>query len=287
MDRANIRKYQMAQLRILEYFDAVCRENHLTYFLVFGTLLGAVRHGGFIPWDADIDVAMYREDYETIRNILTENAPSELFYEHYSTEKNHISPHAELRIVGTRVIFSNTSLTGCDPQNDGIYIDIFPIDKVADPDETERKQVKKIKKLRRLVYYKAAIDYDSGESKFKNIGKVVLSNVLKPFSLKYINIKTDQIMQIHNSETTNYVAILTDPLVYRKQLFPCSVFGKGKEIVFEGHMFMVPEEPEQFLSIRYGDYMKLPPEQDRWNYIEKAIESVDYGDTPFLDKLEV
>ena len=62
MDRAYIRKYQMAQLRILEYFDAVCRENRLTYFLVFGTLLGAVRHGGFIPWDADIDVAMYRED---------------------------------------------------------------------------------------------------------------------------------------------------------------------------------------------------------------------------------
>lgn len=287
MDRANIRKYQMAQLKILQYFDSVCRENHLTYFLVFGTLLGAVRHKGFIPWDADIDVAMYRDDYETIRNILIDKVPSELFYEHYSTEKNHISPHAELRIKGTRVIFANKSLTGCVPKNDGIYIDIFPIDRVSDPDRTEKEQVKKIKKLRRLVYYKAAIDYGAGASKLKSIGKVALSYFLKPFSYKRINCKTDQIMQIHNSEATEYVAILTDPLVFRKQLFPRSVFGRGKELEFEGHLFMVPEEPERFLSIRYGDYMKLPPEQDRWNYVEKSIESIDYGDTCILTDLKV
>ena len=286
MDRADIRRYQIAQLKLLEYFDHVCRENNLTYFLVFGTLLGAVRHKGFIPWDADIDVAMYRNDYETIRQYFHTSISDELFYEHYSTEKNHISPHAELRIKGTHVSFTRRSLVGYTPDNDGIYIDIFPIDNVENPDRTEKKQVKKIRHLRRLAYYKTAIENDSGRSMLKKYGKIVLSTVLRPFSFRSIQIRTDKIMQKDNAKTTEYVAIMTDPQVYRKQLFPLQVFGRGKEMEFEGHRFLVPEIPEQFLSIRYGDYMKLPPENGRWNYCEKVIAGVDYGDTAFLQGLK-
>lgn len=282
MDRASIRQYQMAQLKLLEYFDHVCRENNFAYFLVFGTLLGAVRHNGFIPWDADIDVAMYRRDYEGIRQYFKTSTPAELFYEHYSTEKNHISPHAELRIKGTHVVFTRQSLVGYAPANDGIYIDIFPIDNVADPERTEKEQVKRIKRLRRLVYYKTAIDHEREGSKLKRFGKTAVSAVLKPFSFRSINARIDRIMQKYNSEPTEYAAILTDPQVYRKQLFPLEVFGKGKEMEFEGSSFLVPENPEQFLTIRYGDYLKLPPENERWNYCENAIANVDYGDTSFL-----
>ena len=282
MDKLEIRKYQMAQLKLLDYFDNVCREMHLTYFLVFGTLLGAIRHKGFIPWDADIDVAMYRTDYEAFHSYFIKQPDPNLFYEHYENEKNHISPHAILRIKGTHVIFGNRSLRGIKGQNDGIYIDIFPIDNVEDPELTEVKQVKKITDLRRLVYLKTAIDYDHTNNHLKNIGKLSVSFALSPISYHFLNQKTDKIMNMYNNIPTDYVSMLTDPLVYRKQLYPRNVFGSGKEAEFEGHMYFVPNEPEQFLTIRYGDYMKLPPESERWKFIETVIESVDYGNTTFL-----
>lgn len=286
MNKQGIRKYQMSQLKLLDYFDCICREMQLKYFLVFGTLLGAIRHKGFIPWDADIDVAMYRTDYEALRSYFIKQPNPDLYYEHYENEKNHISPHAILKIKGTHVVFGNKSLRKIEQKNDGIYIDIFPIDNIKDPDLSEIEQVKKIIDLRRLVYLKTAIDYDHTNNRLKEFGKILVSLALSPISYYSLNAKTDKIMNMYNDTQTDYVGILTDPLVYRKQLYPRNVFGSGKEAEFEGHSFFVPSEPEQFLAIRYGDYMKLPPESERWRFIETVIESVDYGDTHFLHDIE-
>ncbi len=286
MDRSEARKFQMSQLMLLKYFDGVCRENQLTYFLAFGTLLGAVRHKGFIPWDVDIDVAMYRDDYEKVCKLLMAQPNPYLFFEHYSNEKIHISPHAILRIKGTHVIFSNYSLVKHVPENDGIYIDIFPIDNVENPDRTETDRVKKIAWLRRIVYHKTALISRQDHSLLHKLGKIIISVLLSPFTYKYLNARTDSIMQQDNSKSTENVGILTDPPVYRKQLYPRSVFGIGRQCEFEGCNFLIPEDAEKFLSIRYGDYEKLPPECERWNIIEKAIESVDYGHTDFLNGLE-
>ncbi len=285
MDRSEVRKYQMAQLFLLEYFDEICRKNSIKYFIVFGTLLGAVRHKGYIPWDADIDVAMYRDDYEKIRELLDQ--PDQfIYYEHYENEKNHISPHAVLRIKGTHVAFANYSLMNYKPQNDGIYIDIFPIDNIEDPNVTEVRQIRKIAILRRLVYYKTALSVKQERSLLKKIGKILFSALLYPFSYKYLNAKIDFLMQKDNKKKTEYVGILTETSGYRKLVFSRDVFGNGRECEFEGHKFRAPEDTDKFLSSVYNDYMKLPPENERWQFVDNTIESVDYGNTSFLDGLD-
>ena len=286
MNREEVRQYQMAQLRLLEYFDSVCTSMGLKYYLVFGTLLGAVRHKGFIPWDADIDVAMFREDYETLKKEFIKQPNDMLFYQHYESEKNHSSPHAVLKIKGTHVYFNKVNASNYKPLYDGIYIDLFPIDNVSEDVKLQNAQVNRIARIRRFVSYKLAPVY-SNTSAFGKFVKLFISFVLKLISFHALFQKADKVMQKYDSnKNTKHVAILTDPLVFKKQLFPRSVFGDGKFVDFEGKKFRVPVNAELFLSIRYGNYMELPPEKDRWKYLENAISKVDYGNTTFLDSLE-
>ena len=285
MERAEVRKYQMAQLEILKVFDKKCRELGCDYYLAFGTLLGAIRHSGFIPWDADVDVAMFRNDYEKIKGYFMSNPVPELFYEHYETEKCHLSPHAVLKIKGTHVYFNRQSSSKYKPQYDGIYIDIFPIDNVLPDESMQIKQTRTIASIRRIVSLKAAPVYDK-TSPIKKMGKQLVSLLLAPISFRCLYEKADRVMKKYNDLETEQVAILTDPHVFKKQLFPREVFGKPKTIDFENCSFMVPQDAERFLKIRYGDYMRLPTEEERWAYLDETLKDVDYGNTNFLRELK-
>ena len=95
-----VRKYQLAQLELMRLMHELCDKLNLTYYLIGGTLLGAVRHGGFIPWDPDIDIAMPREDYEKIREYFSQLDSDRYLYQHYSTEKNHLFPAKKIDHTG-------------------------------------------------------------------------------------------------------------------------------------------------------------------------------------------
>lgn len=285
MERTEVRKYQLAQLELLKLFDGKCRELGLDYYLVFGTLLGAVRHQGFIPWDADVDVAMFRKDYEAIRSYFVSHPMPELFYDHYETEKNHLSPHAVLKVKGTHVFFSRQISSKYKPQYDGVYIDIFPIDNVLPDEAKQLAQSHRVAKIRRLVTLKAAPVYGEQTSTIKRIGKRMVSTMLAPLSFRHLYTKADRIMKKYDGMETEQVAILTDPRVFKKQLFPRTVFGKPKTVCFENCSFMVPQNAEEFLAIRYGNYKELPPESERWRYVDEALKEVDYGNTEFYRNL--
>ena len=285
MERSAVRKYQLAQLEILKFFDQKCKELGLEYYLVFGTLLGAVRHGGFIPWDADIDIAMFRDHYEKMKKYFLMQPVPELFYQHYETERNHLSPHAVLKIKGTHVHFNRQSSSKYKPEYDGVYIDIFPIDNVLPDESKQLKQSGEIAKIRRLVTLKAAPVYAAHTSAFKRMGKRIISAALAPISFRYLYAKADRIMQKYDDIQTEQVAILTDPHVFKKQLFPREVFGKPRTISFENYSFMIPSDAEKFLQTRYGDYMKMPPENERWQYLDETLKEIDYGNTNFLQSI--
>ena len=286
MERTKVRKYQLAQLEILKYFDEKCAELNLDYYLVFGTLLGAIRHNGFIPWDADIDIAMFRRDYEALKDYFLSHSEPYLFYQHYETESCQLSPHAVLKVKGTHVYFKNSSSLRYKPKYDGIYIDIFPIDNVLSDEAKQMEQVYKIARLRRTVTLKAAPIYGKQTGIAKRIGKYFVSFILSPFSFKYLYSKADRIMQQYDSLETEKVAILTDPQVFKKQLFPREIFGKPRLVDFENCKFKIPQNAERFLEIRYGDFMRLPPEEERWKYLDNSIREIDYGDTAFYKQLK-
>lgn len=286
MDRKKIREYQLAQLSILEYFDNLCSKLTLDYYLVCGTLLGAIRHKGFIPWDADVDVAMYRNDYEKLKHYFIQNPNPTLFYQHYETEKHHMSPHAILRIKGTHVYFNTPNSSLYQYKHDGIYIDIFPIDVVPDDKRKQLKQINTISRLCRIITLKAAPTYGTNTSTIKKHIKTIVSKSLAPLSFKFLMKKIDEVMKKYNGCETNHVGILADPSLKDKLIFPKEVFSLPQYAVFEGKKFKTPNRAEEFLLLRYGDYMQLPPVDERWTYLYETIKDVDFGNTDFLKHLK-
>ena len=283
MNRNKAREYQLSQLWLLEEFDAITKKLGLQYYIVYGTLLGAIRNKQFIPWDADIAVAMHRDDYEKLRKYFFSQPIDYLFYDHYETEGFHTSPHAILRIKGTHVYFKGARSCKYASSCDGIYIDIFPIDSLINDEKKAQKQMKEFNIIERLIILKSALAYGEKTSPIKIILKKVISDFLWFISFKSLNQRLDNIMKRYHSEKTTNVIIMILPDI-KKNIFPRACFQEPKILDFEGKKFPAPTRPEEFLTIHYSDYMTCPHEKERWDYIDNFIEDVDFGNYPPLIK---
>ena len=119
------RKLQLIQVSIVEDIDRICRDNGLKYYIIGGTLLGAVRHKGFIPWDDDIDLVMYRDDYNKFISIIQSEYSEKYFLQNFYTDKHYTRYIAKVRLNGTHL---TESYLDNSKSHDGIYVDIFPLD---------------------------------------------------------------------------------------------------------------------------------------------------------------
>lgn len=276
-----IRKYQLAQLELIDVVNNLCSELNLTYYIIGGTLLGAVRHKGFIPWDPDIDIAMPRDDYEKLRQYFAENKSDRYFYQHYSTEKNHLFPHALLIIKGSHVKFKSRT-TSYLPAYDGIYLDIFPLDNAPESQKKQAAQMKRIKRIERIIELKAAYRYrDSGILKL--LAKSAVKVLLSPISFKYLNEHLDATMRKYNDPSAKTFVSMASHYSYWKQLMSKDIYGAPTKIEYEGMMLSAPEKTHEYLTRIFGDYMQLPPEEQRLAVLEK-IERIEYGTKSGVEK---
>ena len=275
MTSEEIRKYQLAQLELMKMVDELCSKLNLTYYMIGGTLLGAVRHGGFIPWDPDIDIAMPREDYEKMREYWANNPSDRYFYQHYSTERNHYSPHALIRIKNSHVELGTQEI-GFKPAYDGIYLDIFPLDNPPESKRLQEKQMKRIKRIRNIIYLKSGCVYKENNFIVRLI-KRTISVLLTPVSFRRQNMRLDMAMQEYNSSASEYLVSMASHYSYWKQLMPKTVYGTPKRINFEGLLLAAPAETENYLTRLYGDYMKLPSEEHRLAMLS-YIKRVEYSE---------
>ena len=271
-----VKKYQMAQIELLELTDKICSELNIHYYMIGGTLLGAIRHKGFIPWDADIDIAMRRDDYELFRNYWNENQSEKYVYQHYSTEKNHLSPHAILRIKDTHVVYKERRVDKFIPQYDGIYLDIFPLDDAPLEPKKQNVQMRNIKRIKRVIDLKIARTYGSQTGPLKRVAKKVVQFLLSPFSLQFLYEKLDDEMKKYNGSGSGYIVSMASHYSYKKQYMPVGIYGQPIRVSFEDHQFCAPEKTDDYLRQLFGDYMKLPPENERYSELD-AIEGIDYG----------
>lgn len=269
-----IREYQLAQLELITMADKLCAELNLTYYIIGGTLLGAVRHGGFIPWDPDIDIAMPREDYEKLREHFACNENDRYFYQHYSTEKNHFQAHALIRIKNSHVIFSSKG-SRFKPVCDGIYLDIFPLDNAPLDKKLQEKQMKEIKRISKLIYLKSAKIYKTNNA-FAIFAKYAVSMLLSPLTFNYLNRKRDKIMCKYNGKDSKYLVSMASHYSYWKQLMPSEIYGEPTKIQFEGLSLSAPAMTNDYLTRIFGDYMKLPPEDKRWMYLD-VFQKIEYA----------
>jgi len=224
-------------LDILIQFDKVCKENNLTYWLTAGTLLGAIRHKGYIPWDDDIDIAMPRKDYEKLIEL---NFPQELFLQNKYTDKKFNHYWSKLRYQNSLYI-EHDELNKKIEYHQGIFIDIFPMNCI-------NKNI--ISFYSKLQFF---INIISSQNRFYN---KIFGSVIKTYSIKFLNLfnheNNDICIESIDTADTNIKA------VPKQEIFPL------EQGIFEGHKFPIPKNSKYYLRVFYGNsFMELPPEDAR------------------------
>lgn len=240
VDDHTIRKIQLSQHYILDAYNAFCTSHDLPYMIDFGTMLGAVRHQGFIPWDDDIDVSMLRDDYDKFLELGKQWDNHNIFIQNYHTDPEFIHSFTRLRLNDTLAVQS-------DWQNlkvhHGIFIDVFPYDVIAGDEAQSQIHADAIKAIQteKMSY--------------------VLSNSVNAENLKALNIKqTKLIGSYNNTQTGNMkVAHMTQGLdsYYDSRRYPQS-FVDTIQLPFEKGLFSVPKDYDTILKNLYQNYMDYP-----------------------------
>lgn len=247
------KKIWAVEIDLLLEFDRICNENGLTYYLDSGSLLGAVREHGFIPWDDDIDVIMFRSDYEKLIKNGEKWFEEPYFLQSSYSDINYFRPHAQLRNSNTTGMLSYEGVKV--PFNQGIFIDIFVLDGLTQDSIKLKKQIKKINKFKKLYNY---IWMPYSDNPHKQRIKKVLSAIL---SLRYVDAaelfkKFDEEMQRYEEEPfvdKTGLRVDTKELYYLDRTW----FGQPKKLEFEGYQVPVPNDYDKVLTAYYGkDYME-------------------------------
>lgn len=255
----DIREIQQMELGIMEYIHEVCQKIGVKYFLAYGSLIGAVRHKGFIPWDDDMDICMLREDYEKLQDYLIANPDERYEVMSYKNNLNYVYPFMKVQDNQTYLLEEDVRIDS----NMGIYVDIFPVDGYEDDSVFKDKMTRLIKK-RQLSCYT-----------FKGITntKSLLNSLIRYISViifyftntnKYIR-GIDELAQ--SRKVDDYE--LVDYLIYKdmhKPVWKREWLNQTITGVFEGKEFMIPKNYHEILTSDYGDYTQLPPVELRFSH---------------------
>ncbi len=252
VDKEMIKKVHKAEKEILDEFVRICKKNNLQYFMIAGTLLGAVRHKGFIPWDDDVDVGMPRDDYEKFVQI----AQSEL-KEKYELDCKETNPKYYLNFIKIRnknTIYEQDFQVNYDGPK-GIWIDIFPIDTIENV-----KLANMQKKLSSIIF--RILHYKNGFILGKRCGiiKKIIGKVVFIKHRTLLNIQ-DKILKLQDKRKPKYMINLVSAYDSKKELFEKSYYLPARELEFEGDMYSVPNKYKEILTQIYGDYMKIPSKE--------------------------
>lgn len=269
MDNKNrLCKVQMLELEIAQELKRVCEKNNIKYFLMWGSLLGAVRHGGFIPWDDDMDFGMLREDYEKFIEVCKKDLDSRFFLQTWDTDSEYPMHYAKLRLQGTHFVetFSENA-----SMNNGIFIDIVPFDHAPDGIIQRKIQGFKYFLCVRLLWIKKGMGESmKEESKVKKIKYVSFLVFSKFFSFNGIKRYFKKTMNKYNAIQTKGIVGTTGG--YYKLIFPCAWADALENIRFENIEMPAFKARHEFLSAAYGDYMTPPPIEKRQGHIPVDID---------------
>ncbi len=267
-----LRELQLKELDILKEFIKVCENNNLKYYLTGGCLIGAYRHKGFIPWDDDIDVAMPRKDYESLLDIYYTQFPENIKINHFKFDPSVYFYPAKL--VDTNITVLEHRLEKCQKYTK-LSMDIFPLD--GFPNGKIKQAIYKL----RYYYYKMLIGFCNVDilrtTVKRSLHEKILIKFAKIFSLNKIlklnkiRKKFDKFLKKYKEENCDLIGGISGAYGF-KEFMPKEYFGVGKEAYFEEIKVNVPTEAEKYLTHLYGDYMKLPPEEERVSGHIKIVE---------------
>lgn len=270
-DLSSVQKVLLNMLKEFHYF---CERNDLTYYSLGGTTLGALRHHGFIPWDDDVDLALPRRDYNRLCYLLKNSR----IHDKYVLEtcyscNNYMYPYAKLYDTSTTLI-ENTRFH----LKRGVYLDIFPLDGIADSSELVEKNYHYIEKKLNLLGLRT-IQIRRDRAFYKNI-VLFLAQIIpeRVFSTNKLAQDIDRLCQKYSFEHSEWGGNLVG--AWRiKEIMPLDIFGKPRLVQFENIEIYVQEYAEEYLKRQYGNWEQLPPK-------DKQISHHDYKlqlDRGYLD----
>lgn len=245
---------QSRLLDILKWYHEVCQKENLKYFIMGGTALGAVRHGGFIPWDDDIDVAMPRADYEKFIKLKSDGR-----YVIESPGENEDFQYPYTKVYDTRTTLTENTRHKI---KRGLYIDVFPLDGAGNTMEESRENFKKIdKKINLMLALSCGIN--PKRNALKNAA-IVLSRCVPKFILnpQKILAKINEESVRKSYDECKYIANYAGNYHF-KEISEKAWFGEGKLYKFEDTKVYAQDDVDAYLTAIYGDYMKLPPADKR------------------------
>ncbi len=250
-----LRQVQLTQLEMLEEVDRICMLCGIHYNIIAGTLLGAVRHNGYIPWDDDADVALLREEYEKFRTACKKELDHSRFYfqDHRNTT-GYRWGYGKLRRKGTLFLREHQEHM---PYEQGIFIDIFPLDAVSDN-----------KMMRTLQNFHC---YCIRKMMWAPVGMIVSKNLFLKGWYHLLNCIPEDILygyynryiKKRNKKKTKWVRILSFPTPNKEYGYLRTWYENSKKILFEDKMFWGVKEYDAYLTFKFGDYKKLPPVEMR------------------------
>ena len=243
-NKISVKDIQNVSLEVLKETLKILNRYGLRYILYYGTLLGAVRHKGFIPWDDDLDIAMPREDFERFKKIANQELGENYFFQDYSTDAEYPAVTAKVRANNTTLI--ENGYRGLKNMNHGIFIDIFVADWYK-PSALNKWRLLKIKLYRNILI--AQKDYHTkGLKRF----------IAKMFSREKTFGKIEKLsLKLDKGQTKNAYLMDYNTIVDK------DIFNQTVETPFEDIAVKIPKEYDAYLTKLYGDYMQFPPEEQR------------------------
>lgn len=248
---AQTEKLQEELLEILIELDRICTKRNIPYYLYAGTLLGAVRHKGFIPWDDDIDVAMFRKDYSEFKKVVQEELDTKrFFFQTQETDENYNWVFGRIRKENTLFMRSGQEHIG---YHNGIFIDVFPMDNISENKIKQKFIIYACKFWKKVLW--SPVGVKSGKNTLHKVVFRALKLIPREVAISSYNYFAYKL----NSDNTSLIighSVLSK--IFRK-----SWFEGNMKLEFENVKFSVPKNYHDILTEMYGDYMKLPPKEER------------------------
>lgn len=273
LSKEQLQRLKECERDMLAAFVAVCDKHKIKYTLQGGTLLGAVRHQGFIPWDDDVDVSLPRDEYERFISLAQSEFPSYYFLQTKDTDKEYPNNFAKIR--DSRTTFIETSARNLNI-NHGAYIDIFPIDYYPDGFKAKLFELKK-----KLLTWRINTAFYMPHMSLKSKIATVISCILYPSRRKAIEKREKLFSSVQPSEriVNNSGAWL------EKEIIPRQWCEETMDMTFEGIKVKGSAKYDEWLTFVYGDYMQLPPEKDRKGHHFTDVVDLDKPYTEYMNEV--
>ena len=260
MKKLELRELQLLQLEIAKEFKRICEENNISYFMDGGTLLGAIRHKGFIPWDDDMDFGMTLDNYIKFMQVAIDELDDKYIIQHWNDGTDYAFPFCKIKMKNTVVIEKVIKHANIDK---GIWIDVFPYVRITKEQYNSRYYMLKLQLISKMLLLKSNYDLSSLTER---MSAKVLNIILKkiPINKKFLKNKLSSLIF-----SSNYVKdccyMACDGMFKGDFIYKTDYFSEYKFLTFENIEFQAPRYSEAYLKDTYGDYMQLPPENQRYN----------------------